>query len=57
MDSPCSRHVKVHLRAGWSPEQIAGRLKAMHEAANDPSLITPYVCHETIYCANYDLLL
>ena len=51
--SPCARHVKAHLRAGWSPEQIAGRLKAMHEAANDPSLITPYVSHETIYCAIY----
>lgn len=51
--SPCARHVMAHLRAGWSPEQIAGKLKAMHEAANDPSLITPYVCHETIYCAIY----
>ena len=51
--SPCARHVKAHLQAGWSPEQIAGRLKVMHDAANDPSLLTPYVCHETIYCAIY----
>lgn len=51
--SPLARHVKAHLRAGWSPEQIAGRLKVMHEVANDPSLITPRVSHETIYCAIY----
>jgi transposase, IS30 family len=44
--SPCARHVMAHLRAGWSPEQIAGRLKAM-----DSDL--PRVSHETIYCAIY----
>jgi IS30 family transposase len=44
--SPCARHVMAHLRAGWSPQQIAGRLKAM-----DSSL--PRISHETIYCAIY----
>jgi IS30 family transposase len=44
--SPLARHVMAHLHAGWSPEQIAGRLKAM-----DSSL--PSVSHETIYCAIY----
>lgn len=34
-----------HLRAGWSPEQIAGRLR--HEDhPEDPSW---WICHETIY--------
>jgi len=51
--SPCWQHVLAGLRRGWSPQQIAGRLKAMDCAANDPSLSTPYVSHETIYCAIY----
>ena len=34
-----------HLRMGWSPEQIAGRLKFV-EHPNDPSW---HICHETIY--------
>jgi IS30 family transposase len=51
--SPCWQHVLAGLRRGWSPEQIAGRLKSMDCAANDPSLSTPYVSHETIYCAIY----
>ena len=51
--SPCWKHVLAGLRRGWSPQQIAGRLKAMDCAANDPSLSTPYVSHETIYCAIY----
>ena len=33
------------LRAGWTPEQIAGRLR--HERA------PASVCHETIYCHVY----
>lgn len=32
------------LRRGWSPEQIAGRLKYLHPT--DPSW---HICHETIY--------
>jgi IS30 family transposase len=51
--SACWQHVLAGLRRGWSPQQIAGRLKAMDCAANDPSLSTPYVSHETIYCAIY----
>jgi transposase, IS30 family len=44
--SPCARHVMAHLRANWSPEQIAGRLKTM-----DSSPLR--ISHETIYCAIY----
>jgi IS30 family transposase len=37
-----SRHVVARLEAGWSPQQIAGRLKL-------DSTTTGTVCHETIY--------
>jgi IS30 family transposase len=37
-----------HLRQGWSPEQIAGRLTLEHP--NDPHW---HICHETIYCFIY----
>ena len=37
-------YVIDHLRSGWSPEQISGRLKLKHP--NDTSL---NICHETIY--------
>lgn len=43
--SPLWRLVLRGLRAGWSPQQIAGRLKAMHSPEQ--------VSHETIYCAIY----
>ena len=43
--SPYWHLVLPVLRAGWSPQQIAGRLKLM---ANAPTL-----SHETIYCAIY----
>lgn len=36
------------MRQGWSPEQIAGRLRQMHP--NDPSF---HVSHETIYRTIY----
>jgi len=43
------RHVLSGLRVGWSPEQIAGRLKADHRVS-----LPPYaVSHETIYSAIY----
>ena len=44
--SPLARHVMARLHAGWSPEQIAGRLKAMDSSS-------PRISHETIYCAIY----
>ena len=43
-------HVADHLRAGWSPLQIAGRLRRM-DAEDRPGT----VCHETIYGALYAL--
>ena len=42
--------VKTRIRVGWSPEQIAGRLKRMNP--NDHS---KQVSHETIYVALYAL--
>jgi len=33
-----------HLRKGWSPEQIAGRLKQLH-----PKDVSWHICQETIY--------
>ena len=41
-DDSLRAHVVERLRAGWSPQQIAGRLR--QEADGDPAL-----CHETIY--------
>ena len=38
-------YVIDHLRSGWSPEQISGRLRLV-EHPNDP---TWHICHETIY--------
>ena len=37
-------YVTGHLRKGWSPEQIAGRLKRKHTDDD-----TWHICHETIY--------
>jgi transposase, IS30 family len=41
-DDTLRKQVVERLRAGWSPQQIAGRLR--HEADG-----RPVVCHETIY--------
>jgi IS30 family transposase len=41
-DGGLRAHVVERLAAGWSPQQIAGRLR--HEAGEGPA-----VCHETIY--------
>jgi transposase, IS30 family len=48
----CWRAVMAGLRVGWSPQQIAGRLKVFNRHAH-PSKALPYVSHETIYCAIY----
>lgn len=37
-------YVFKHLRMGWSPEQITGRLKYLH-----PIDTSWHICHETIY--------
>lgn len=42
--------VKTLIRVGWSPEQIAGRLKRMN-----PDDLSKQVSHETIYAALYAL--
>jgi IS30 family transposase len=55
--SPLWRSVIGGLRCRWSPEQIAGKLPLMNQAAiqADPTLpeTLPTVSHETIYCAIY----
>ena len=43
------RYVLKHLRKGWSPEQIAGRLKEI-DHKDDPSW---HICMETIYAFIY----
>jgi IS30 family transposase len=48
--SPLFLHVATQLREGWSPLQIAGRLRVM-DTADRPGT----VCHETIYGALYAL--
>jgi IS30 family transposase len=50
LDTPLFAHVAAHLRQGWSPSQIAGRLRRM-----DPEDQRQRVCHETIYVALYAL--
>ena len=49
--SPLWRLVRRDLHAGWSPQQIAGRLRLMQP--KPPSLRSLSVSHETIYCAIY----
>jgi IS30 family transposase len=49
-DTPLFTQVADHLREGWSPSQIAGRLQRM-DANDRPGT----VCHETIYGALYAL--
>jgi IS30 family transposase len=46
--SALQRQVQASLQRGWSPEQIAGRLKQMHP--DDPA---ERVSHETIYAYIY----
>jgi len=51
VSSPAWRHVLSGLRVGWSPEQVAGKLKLDSAGAADSTAFT--VSHETIYCAIY----
>ena len=48
--SPLFEHVAGLVRQGWSPLQIAGRLRRM-----DPAACPGTVCHESIYTALYAL--
>lgn len=41
------RHIVRKLKLGWSPEQIAGRLRRVHKHT--------LVCHETIYTFVYEV--
>ena len=41
------RHIVRKLKLGWSPEQIAGRLRRVHKRT--------LVCHETIYTFVYEV--
>ena len=51
LETPAWRHVLNGLRTGWSPEQLAGRLKL--NAKDKPEHHSFTVSHETIYCAIY----
>ena len=52
---PLFEHVAAQLRAGWSPLQIAGRLRRMDPATRPGPAGLGTVCHETIYTALYAL--
>ena len=55
LSCPAWRRVLVGLQADWSPEQIAGRLRAL-DPLTGPLLASPtYVSHETIYRAIFDM--
>ena len=49
-DSPLAAQVLCDLKKGWSPEQVAGRMKL---SLVDASSATTPVSHETIYAAIY----
>ena len=48
--TPLFETIAGHLRQGWSPLQIAGRLRRM-----EPEDAARHACHETIYVALYAL--
>ena len=45
-DGELLAHVVDRLRAGWSPQQIAGRLRQLAGASGDAGKL---LCHKTIY--------
>jgi transposase, IS30 family len=53
--SPLFAHVADQLREGWSPLQIAGRLRTMDDADRPGPNTLGTVSHETIYQALYAL--
>ena len=57
LESPLWRTVLAGLRCHWSPQQIAGKLPRMNQAAISKQQTLPdtlpTVSHETIYCAIY----
>ena len=57
LKTPLWRTVIDGLRCRWSPQQIAGKLPRMNQAASAVGQLTaqsrPTVSHETIYCAIY----
>ena len=57
LESPLWRTVMTGLRCRWSPEQIAGKLPKMNDAAIKAGQAMPAnplsISHETIYCAIY----
>ena len=52
---PLFDHVASQIRQGWSPLQIAGRLRRMEPQTSPGPNSLGTVCHETIYTALYAL--
>lgn len=55
LSSPCWQHVIQGLRCDFSPQIIAGRLRAFDPLRGCGSVHPVYVSHETMYRAIYDL--
>lgn len=53
LNCPAWLHVRASLRAGLSPQEIAGRLARSCIMPGSHLLLPTYVSHETIYCAIY----
>ena len=55
LSSPAWRPVLVGLRAGWSPEQICGRMRLLDFLLGSSRLACSHLSHETIYKAIHAL--
>jgi IS30 family transposase len=55
LGSPLFEHVASQLREGWSPLQIAGRLRRMDKVTSPGPNALETVSHESIYTALYAL--